>query len=167
MHWADGFRRAADATGAMLAERGVKRVVKARLDSNVEEWLPDVASRYDLEIFDADTGPDVESKIAYAEAGLTEAAFAIAETGTLVEATFDDAHRLVSALPRIHLCLLKASDIVLSLRQASGRIRKLLDEKSPNCVISFISGPSRTADIEMRLVMGVHGPHEVHAIIIR
>jgi L-lactate dehydrogenase complex protein LldG len=100
------------------------------------------------------------------QAGISWAAFAIAETGAIVELTTDDSLRLVSALPLVHISLVRASDLISTLKEAAAPIRNFYEENSLNANVSFISGPSRTADIEMRLILGVHGPAETHAIIV-
>jgi L-lactate dehydrogenase complex protein LldG len=100
------------------------------------------------------------------QAGISWAAFAIAETGAIVEFTTDDSLRLVTALPLVHISLLRASDLIATLKEAASPIRNFYEANSLNATVSFISGPSRTADIEMRLILGVHGPAETHAIIV-
>lgn len=101
-----------------------------------------------------------------AQVGITSADFAIAETGTLVEVCVDDAYRLVSSLPRVHICVLEAGRYVENLQHAVPRLRECLSNHEQNCVVSFISGPSRTGDIEMILTLGVHGPGEVHVVLL-
>ena len=100
------------------------------------------------------------------QVGISWAAFAIAETGAIVEFSTDDSLRLVTALPLVHISLLRASDMISTLKEAATPIRDFYTENSLNATVSFISGPSRTADIEMRLILGVHGPAETHTIII-
>jgi len=101
-----------------------------------------------------------------AEVGISKAAFAIAETGTLVEFTTNDALRLVSSLPGIHIAIIKAEEIVEKLTEAATPIRDFYAQNPKDGAVTFISGPSRTADIEMRLTLGVHGPETSHAIVI-
>jgi len=74
--------------------------------------------------------------------------------------------RLVTALPLVHISLLRASDVVSTLMESAAPIRNFYNENSLNATVSFISGPSRTADIEMRLILGDHGPAETHVIIV-
>jgi L-lactate dehydrogenase complex protein LldG len=93
--------------------------------------------------------------------GITGAQWAIAETGTLVLVSDAERHRLTSLVPPVHVCLLKADTI----RQTLGEILELTSAKlSP--VITFITGASRTSDIELTLAIGVHGPGELHVIVI-
>jgi len=101
-----------------------------------------------------------------AEVGISKAAFAIAETGTIVEFTTNDALRLVSSLPGIHIAIIKAEEIVEKLKEATTPIRDFYAQNPENGVVTFISGPSRTADIEMRLTLGVHGPETSHVIVL-
>ena len=101
-----------------------------------------------------------------AEVGVTAAEFAIAETGTMVEVAENDANRLVSSLPRIHVCLVRTDTLVETLSDAAPLLRDVFALHNKNCVVSFISGPSRTGDIEMKLTLGVHGPEFAHAVIV-
>ena len=100
------------------------------------------------------------------QVGITGAAFGIAETGTLAEVVFEDANRLVSALPRTWIGIVHARDLEPSLRGCGARMTALMNDNPKNAVVSFISGPSRTGDIEMILTLGVHGPEHAHAIIL-
>lgn len=72
----------------------------------------------------------------------------------------------MTALPLVHISLVRASDFVATLKEAATPIRNFYKENSLNATVSFISGPSRTADIEMRLILGVHGPAETYVIIV-
>ena len=101
-----------------------------------------------------------------AEIGVTGMAFGIAQTGTLAEVCTDDAVRLVSGLPRTHIGVVRAEDLVDTLLNAAPRLRGLFAEHEKNVTVSFISGPSRTGDIELVLTLGVHGPETAHAVIV-
>lgn len=93
--------------------------------------------------------------------GITSAQWAIAETGTLVLESERENHRLTSLVPTAHLCILKASQI----RQTLGEILELTS-KSLSRTVTFITGASRTSDIELTLAIGVHGPAELHVIVL-
>lgn len=87
---------------------------------------------------------------------------AIAETGTLVLCSKSERHRLVSLVPPVHLALVQGRDLVPDLDAAMEH----LSHAGPPPLVSFITGPSRTADIELTLVVGVHGPEELHVILL-
>ena len=61
----------------------------------------------------------------------------------------------------------RAADLVATLRDAAGRVRTFYQQNPKHATVTFISGPSRTGDIEMRLTLGVHGPETTHAVVIR
>ena len=93
--------------------------------------------------------------------GVTEAQWAIAETGTLVLESDVENHRLTSLVPPVHICVLRAGN----LRQTLGEILELTS-RNLSRTVTFITGASRTSDIELTLAIGVHGPGELHVIVI-
>jgi len=95
------------------------------------------------------------------KAGITGALAAIAETGTLVINSGDGRPLTASLLPETHIAVLHASDIQESLPKIFGN----QNVESYESVV-LVSGPSRTADIEMTLTIGVHGPGELHVFIV-
>ena len=97
--------------------------------------------------------------------GVTSAQAAIAETGTLVLESERERHRLASLLPPVHIAILNAADICLSLGEALRVVRRD-GSTTMSRTITFITGPSRTADIELTLAIGVHGPKELYVIVI-
>lgn len=96
------------------------------------------------------------------DVGITNAQAAIAETGTLVLDSAAEQNRLVSLVPPVHIAILDASRIFATLGETLAALQSG-DELSP--AITFITGPSRTADIELTLTIGVHGPQELYVII--
>jgi L-lactate utilization protein LutC len=94
-------------------------------------------------------------------AGITRALAGIAETGTLVIPGGAGHPLTASLLPGIHIAVLRAADILPSLEQA---IR--LPEVASAPVTVLITGPSRTADIEMTLTIGVYGSQELHVFVL-
>jgi len=110
---------------------------------------------------------ELVAQLAECAAGVTAVDYAIAETGTIVLSSNERSALLVSLLPTIHVALLRASQISATLGEV---ISKLSSERvGPNqsCAsASFITGPSRTSDVELTLSIGVHGPKELHVIII-
>jgi L-lactate dehydrogenase complex protein LldG len=107
--------------------------------------------------------------IAWAEVGLTGTDFAIADSGTLVLQSGVGKDRLVSCLPAIHIAILRPGQLLNSLEEVGvllERERQQADSGDTPRAIDFITGPSRTADIEMSLTRGAHGPKEVHVIAV-
>lgn len=106
--------------------------------------------------------------LAAADAGVTWAVNGVALEGALLEVVYDDSSKLASSLPMLHVALVESSSILTDLAEALTIVGKAVRE-APNGskpVVSFISGPSKTGDIEMRLLYGVHGPHTVNAIVL-
>jgi L-lactate dehydrogenase complex protein LldG len=107
--------------------------------------------------------------VAAAELGLTGVDLAIAETGTLVLRSGAGRPRSTSLLPPYHIAVFNRAALVESLAQAGVYLELWHTDGEAGAggaVISFITGPSRTADIELTLTRGVHGPKEVHAIFV-
>jgi len=98
------------------------------------------------------------------DVGVTSAQAAIAETGTLVLESECERHRLVSLLPPVHIAIINSTDICLSLGEALRFVRRD-GPMGMSRTITFITGPSRTADIELTLAIGVHGPKELYVIV--
>jgi L-lactate dehydrogenase complex protein LldG len=107
--------------------------------------------------------PFSREAMAQIEVGITSADYALADTGSLVIFTESHESRLLSLLPPCHIAVIDSSRIVPSLDDVL-RLRPTPGDGSSAMIV--ITGPSRTADIEMRLVRGVHGPGEIHVIII-
>jgi L-lactate dehydrogenase complex protein LldG len=99
-----------------------------------------------------------------AGAGLTGANFAIAATGTVVLESTDEALRLATTLPPVHFVLLDPRKIVADSAAAVPLLRRF-HERLPQAFLAYITGPSRTADIERVLTIGVHGPKELHVLL--
>jgi L-lactate dehydrogenase complex protein LldG len=96
--------------------------------------------------------------------GVTGAFCALAETGTLMLCSGPDTPASVSLLPETHVAVLRAARIVATMEDAWDLARLELREL-PRAV-NFVSGPSRTADIEQTIVLGAHGPYRVHIVIV-
>jgi len=115
----------------------------------------------DLEIEELGVAPDGHD-IFHFDVGITTVQAAIAETGTLVLDSAGERHRLVSLVPPVHIALVNASMICTTVGEALTLLRK---EKEISAAVTFITGPSRTADIELTLTVGVHGPQELYVIV--
>ena len=101
-----------------------------------------------------------------ADVGVTGVDYAIAETGTCVLLAKRGVSRLVSLLPPVHVAVVERGQILPSLDELFTLYRQELQHGSPAGYMNLITGPSRTADIEYTLVTGVHGPGEVHMVLI-
>lgn len=98
--------------------------------------------------------------------GITGAFCAIAETGTLMLLSGAATPGVTSLLPETHIAVLPVSRIVRGMEDAWALQRAEHGNAMPRAV-NFISGPSRTADIEQTLVLGAHGPYRLHIILVQ
>jgi L-lactate dehydrogenase complex protein LldG len=115
----------------------------------------------DLEIEELGVAPSTAEIFGF-DVGITTAQAAIAETGTLVLDSAHERHRLVSLVPPVHIAIVDASTIRATLGET---LTMLQNGKELSPAVTFITGPSRTADIELTLTIGVHGPQELYVII--
>ncbi|MFG1829885.1 LutC/YkgG family protein [Micromonospora chersina] len=116
------------------------------------DWLPD-----GVEVLPDDGLP--AERIAAADGVVTAAAVAVAETGTvMLDGGPDQGRRIITLLPDVHVCVLRADQVVATVPDALGRV----DPRRP---LTWISGPSATSDIELSRVEGVHGPRHLHVVL--
>ena len=97
--------------------------------------------------------------------GVARAAKGIAQTGTCIVVTDDESLRLETMLPEVSVILLNSADILPDLPSAAPFLREQQTQGRASYV-SFITGPSRTADIERVSAIGVHGPLAVQIILV-
>ncbi len=168
-HLAGNARETVEALREILAESEPRFVVVAGLPTPakmlVESALKGVNHRFveDLKTWEA------VGVISKADVGITWAQYGAAEQGCIVELAYDDAIKLASSLPRVHVALLSSKDLLADLPTVLTRVGELLRDDSRGQrkpVVSIISGPSKTADIELSLVYGVHGPHAFHVVLL-
>jgi L-lactate dehydrogenase complex protein LldG len=157
--WQSEILRALE-VGTILQQQGITVQVTAPPQEEGQSPVPEAEF--------AETRRLMRDLSARADIGLSGVDFAIAETGTLVLAAQPGHMRGVSLLPPVHIAVVRAEQIVatmadylLLLRAAGPEVQQRLT----SCV-SFITGPSRTGDIELTLVVGVHGPGELHLVIL-
>jgi L-lactate dehydrogenase complex protein LldG len=170
-HLARDEAETAEALREILSKAGSKSVVVAGIPSRYA-----AAVKAALAGLKADNVEDLAGRpqkeaigvLAAADAGVTWAVNGVALEGAMLEVVYDDPAKLASSLPILHIAMLESSSILPDLATAmplvGGLVRGAPPSRKP--IISFISGPSKTGDIEMRLLYGVHGPHTVHAIIL-
>ncbi|TRZ68065.1 MAG: lactate utilization protein C [Rhodocyclaceae bacterium] len=97
--------------------------------------------------------------------GITGCFCALAETGTLMLCSGPETPAATSLLPESHIAIVPARRILAGMEDAWNLARTELGEMPR--AINFISGPSRTGDIEQTIVLGAHGPYRVHIVIVR
>jgi L-lactate dehydrogenase complex protein LldG len=138
---------------AQLPVAGLGAAVRAAGYSMLEPTLPTEATQRREKL----------SKLGRATVGITGAIAGLADTGTLVLTSGQGRPRLASLLPPVHIALLPVSTLLPSLPDLFVK-HTALTEQGSNLI--FITGPSRTADIELTAVYGVHGPKNVHVILV-
>jgi len=105
-------------------------------------------------------------RILQADLGISSVDYAVAETGSLVVCSRQGQERVVSLVPPVHIAIVEESQIVPDLFDIFAKLEEVgLDQLPSN--LAFISGPSKTGDIELQLTTGVHGPGEWHVLILR
>jgi len=114
----------------------------------------------------AGAGLEVEARAADADdlLGITGAFCAIAETGTLMLLSGPETAATTSLLPETHVAIVAASRIVAGMEEGFALLRA--EHGALPRAVSFVSGPSRTGDIEQTIVLGAHGPYRVHLVIV-
>jgi L-lactate utilization protein LutC len=185
------FRDAAERVGAVVhraatleaAGSVVLELARARDVRRVATWsrralgpLGGVADRLaagGLEVFEG--SPDdptaaeraaLRPRLASADLGLTGADLAVAETGSLVLVSGPGKGRTVSLLPACHVAVLGRDRLVPGLAEAGPTLAAWQAGPGGGANLVIVTGPSRTADIELTLTRGVHGPRELHVVVV-
>ena len=120
-------------------------------------------------IMNSDVPSDPAARIAHQltyetlEVGITGADAALAESGSIVVTSGRESPRMASLIPEIHIALVRTDQIYPSLSHFLAEHPDVAT-RSSNMVV--ITGPSRTGDIEQTLTLGVHGPRQVHVVLI-
>jgi hypothetical protein len=158
----------ADCFTEELAKLGVKtyRILEKDLQASLAEFLragnigrvsvDSFSSQYISPLFLSVLSPDPSIRV-----GITGALAGIADTGSLVLVGGAGNPLTASLLPDIHIAILRTSDLIPTLSDVISRP----EIRSASSAV-IITGPSRTADIEMTLTIGVHGPKELHVFLI-
>lgn len=100
-----------------------------------------------------------------AHVGVTSCEALIARLGSVMVSAGQMAGRQIFVYPEIHIVIAYASQLVPDIKEALARLRKKYNNRMPS-MITLITGPSRTADIEKTLVMGAHGPKELYVFLL-
>ena len=99
------------------------------------------------------------------DVSITGCEFLVARTGTIVMSAAQQSGRTVSVYAPIHICIAYTNQLVYDIKDALQMLKEKYAGNIPS-LITFASGPSRTADIEKTLVTGVHGPKEVYCFLV-
>jgi L-lactate utilization protein LutC len=163
------FRERALSLASTLAEVPSLSHVPASVATYLQErGLPPKAVCWpDLATLDwGACGIAVEARSAVGDdlVGITGSYCAIAETGTLMLLSGADAPPTVSLLPETHIAVVRRTRIVSNMEDA-WQLARAEHRELPRAV-NFISGPSRTADIEQTVTLGAHGPYRVHIVLV-
>ncbi len=110
--------------------------------------------------FEAHTEAILDARI-----GITRCEYLIARLGTAMVSSRLSPGRKITVYPEFHLILAYASQLVPDLKHAFSNIKKKYKDNYPS-MVSLITGPSRTADIEKTLVLGAHGPRELYIFLV-
>ena len=157
-----GETEAAQTLSRILAESGARRVVSSDAPL-VHRLLQSATGDFVSSGIDRLTRDELFA----CDAGVTTAQWGIAETGTLVIESGWEHNRLGSLVPRVHIAILPADNVLETLGEALVHVHAAdAWGNLASRAITFITGPSRTSDIELTLVIGVHGPQELYVIIL-
>ena len=99
------------------------------------------------------------------DASITGCEYLVARTGSIVMSAAEQSGRTVSVYAPVHICIAYTNQLLYDVKDALQNIKEKYVGNIPS-LITFASGPSRTADIEKTLVTGVHGPKEVYLFLI-
>ena len=173
VHRASGVEEALDYIESVARDSEATNIVRSAQD--VFDQIPIDAALTNLglkvtTVLQDDENPReaLREEIRQSGIGITGADYALAETGSLIVLPRRGLSRLVSLVPPIHIALVRPEDILESLDDLFLLRRLEYHQRGGEMgsYLNFITGPSRTADIEMTIVEGVHGPKEVHMVIL-
>ncbi len=173
VHRATGYEDAIEYAVSLVNSLGVDRTVRSNQPVFDELPLDSALTNLGVTVTQVTQGADqsresLRQEIIASGLGLTGADYAVAETGTVVIMPRKGLSRLVSLVPPVHLALVRPQDVVETLADLFllRRLQFHSNYGEMGSYLNFITGPSRTADIESTLVVGVHGPKEVHLVLL-
>lgn len=165
-----------EVVGRIAREREARRLIAWHPSALGADWRSPltvqgltVHTMPEEEVANAVERQGLRAIIATADIGLTGVDLAVAETGTLILVSGGGRPRSTSLLPPYHVAVFDRTALVESLAQVGVMLEAWHETPAPpgrGASINWITGPSRTADIELTLTRGVHGPKEIHAIFV-
>jgi L-lactate dehydrogenase complex protein LldG len=156
-----GELEVASTLGGILKRLQGTRLRARRIAISESAGLDDLLTRSGCEFDEVGVTPSASDVFRF-DVGISRAQACIAETGTLLLDSSRERNRLVSLVPPVHIALVNASQIVGTLGEALSSLRQT---EPVSAIVTLVTGPSRTADIELTLAIGVHGPQELYVII--
>ena len=152
---------------ALVRDRAIRRVLLGRGEVLDPLGLGAALTAAGVEVVDVSALILETEREAFfgADLGVSGVDYLIAETGSLALLTRSDQPRALSLLPPVHIAVAHRAQILVDLFDLFEARRWAEQQGLPSC-LSLITGPSKTGDIELRLVTGVHGPGEVHVVLI-
>jgi L-lactate dehydrogenase complex protein LldG len=142
----------ASALKTLIAEQNIHKATVWNTPYLNQLQIPDHLSSLDVEL----VSPNADKhEMAQCDLGITEADYLLPETGTIVLSSSARKPRAVSLLPRVHLAIVRPEMLRADMHQV------FAEAKNGNYLV-FITGPSRTADIELTTTLGVHGPKHLY-----
>jgi len=172
LHRAPSAREVPALIGMLARERGASSVIAWHPGALGFDPAPGLSAEHLVCHAMPEALPDATQRrrlretIAATPLGLTGVDLALAETGTLIVRSGPGRPRSTSLLPACHIAVFDRTALVESLAQVGIFLEAWHEDEASGAGINFITGPSRTADIELTLTRGVHGPKEVHAVFV-
>ncbi|PIE68882.1 MAG: lactate utilization protein [Deltaproteobacteria bacterium] len=149
-----------DKAEAVCETKQSKIIAAPGLDAETYQMLEERCTKHGFQLINS----GIRNHLAGIDIGFTEVQHGIAETGTVILASKSEEVRLSSMISEIHVVLLPTSKIVETSYEMENYL--IANMKDAPDYHAFITGPSRTADIERVLALGVHGPLELHILLL-
>lgn len=152
----------------LASERHATTIVGWDSDLLREIGLPERLAARSIRFITETTEPRFIEVCTGAEMGISGVDYALAETGTLALIAGKGQARSISLLPPVHVAIVKLDQLISDLNDLIALVQydHEVAGSSLSSAITLITGPSRTADIELTLVVGVHGPQQLHVILL-
>ena len=165
------------ATTAESAFQYIEEVASVRQAKRIIAWETQVIEDIELsgkleekgiEVLTETADREFIPAAASSDVGVSGVDFALADTGTLVLLARKGQARSISLLPPVHIAVMKPEQLLSGLSDLFPLLRSdaAAEGRDLSSAITFITGPSRTADIELTLVVGVHGPQQLHVVLL-
>jgi len=165
------------ATTVESAFQYIEQVASVRQAKTIIAWETQVIDDLDLsgeleekgiEVLTETADREFIPTAAVSDVGVSGIDFALADTGTLVLLARKGQARSISLLPPVHIAVMKPEQVLSGLSDLFPLLRGEAEAEGRDLssAITFITGPSRTADIELTLVVGVHGPQQLHVVLL-